>query len=221
MHYLNDPLCFSQSGCCRRLINLTCLLCCTQRGQTHIAYSKCTLRHPPFFSQSLFPLTAAIKTYTLCINHQIIIQIDEIVMYANEQTMGRWSFCIMNAVFFLMVIRFATVYICTTVVGHKDVVMTLLIDLHALLIFQQVYPLLTFISICGCRRCAGVLNWCKWSIKSDNACFTRPLTFCSSCCLLFRIVLMLFVSFNRPDRWRPLNFNHLKNRIIVVDINQI
>lgn len=30
MHYLNDPLCFSQSGGCRRLINLTCLLCRTQ-----------------------------------------------------------------------------------------------------------------------------------------------------------------------------------------------
>lgn len=87
MHYLNDPLCFSQSGCCRRLINLTCLLCCTQRGQTHIAYSKCALRHPPFFARPLFPLTAAIKTYTLCINHQIIIQIDEIVTYANEETM--------------------------------------------------------------------------------------------------------------------------------------
>lgn len=46
-HYLNVPLCFSQSGGCRRLINLACLLFCTQWGQTCIAYSKPALRHPP------------------------------------------------------------------------------------------------------------------------------------------------------------------------------
>lgn len=48
IHYLNDPLCFSQSGIHGRPINLTCLLGPTQRGQTHIVYSKPTLRHPPF-----------------------------------------------------------------------------------------------------------------------------------------------------------------------------
>lgn len=48
IHYLNDPLCFSQSGLGGRPINLTCLLGRTQLGQTHIVYSKPTLRHPPF-----------------------------------------------------------------------------------------------------------------------------------------------------------------------------
>lgn len=61
MHYLNDPLCFSQSGGCRRLINFTCLLFRTQWGQTHIAYSKPALRqpfHPPQFPVSfLQPLS--------------------------------------------------------------------------------------------------------------------------------------------------------------------
>lgn len=37
--------------------------------------------------------------------------------------------------FHLMVTRFAVVYICSTVDGHKDVIMIFLIDLHILLTF--------------------------------------------------------------------------------------
>lgn len=48
IHYLNDPLCFSQSGIRGRPINLTCLLGYTQRGQAHTVYSKPALRHPTF-----------------------------------------------------------------------------------------------------------------------------------------------------------------------------
>lgn len=89
MHYLNDPLCFSQSGGCRRLINLTCLLFCTQWGQTHIAYSKPALGNPPFYP---LPIRFA-DPVTICapfLGHQIIIQIDEIVIYANERNMEQW-----------------------------------------------------------------------------------------------------------------------------------
>lgn len=38
----------------------------------------------------------------------------------------------------LMVVTFTTVYICTSVDGQEDVLMILLTDLHALLIFLEV-----------------------------------------------------------------------------------
>lgn len=62
IHYLNDPLCFSQSGIRGRLINLTCLLGCTRRGQTHIAYSTPALRHPLFLPPLPY-VAAAIKKH--------------------------------------------------------------------------------------------------------------------------------------------------------------
>lgn len=87
MHYLNDPLCFSQSGGCRRLINLTCLLF-PVRSDTHCIFKTCIKTPTPFLPVPV-PFCSPIKTNALFINHQIIIQIDEIVIYANEQKMGR------------------------------------------------------------------------------------------------------------------------------------
>lgn len=138
MHYLNDPLCFSQSGGCRRLINLTWLLFCTRWGQTHIAYSKPALRHPPF----LLTACSSCSSRLHHLHHQIIIQIDVIVIYANEPNVKRW-FAHNKRALCLTVIRFTTAYICTVVDGHGDVMMIFLTDLHALLIFcktNQFYP---------------------------------------------------------------------------------
>lgn len=50
----------------------------------------------------------------------------------------------------LMVIRFTTVYICTIVDGHEDVMVIFLIDLHALLIFLGGHPVLPLIRVCSC-----------------------------------------------------------------------
>lgn len=143
MHYLNDPLCFSQSGGCRRLINLTCLLF-PVRSDTHCIFKTC-IKTPTLFSRSLFLFAAPIKTNSLFINHQIIIQIDEIVIYANEQNMGA-MICLHNECgLCLTVIRFTTAYICTIVDGHEDVMMIFLTDLHALLIFSGGHLVLTLI----------------------------------------------------------------------------
>lgn len=163
MHYLNDPLCFSQSGGCRRLINLTCLLFRTQWGQTHIAYSKPALRHPPFSPMpcSFCSLNQNIRTFHQPSDYHTNRWDCDICKWTKYGVMiylhTEWGLC-------LTVIRFTTAYICTIVDGHEDVRMIFLSDLHALLIFLRGHPVLTLIRRCSWMHYVWVLNWCQWRI---------------------------------------------------------
>lgn len=163
MHYLSDPLCFSQSEGCRQLINLTCLPFRIHWGRTHIAYSKPALRHPPY---SPIPCSFCSPNQNIHTLHQPL-----------DYHTNRWDFdickwteygemiCLHNKCgLCLTVIRFTTAYNCTIVNGHEDAMMIFLSDLHALLIFLGGHPVLTLIRGCSWIYYVWVLNWCNWRI---------------------------------------------------------
>ncbi len=156
MHYLNDPLCFSQSGGCGRLINLTCLLFHTQWGKTHIAYSKPSLRHPPFppipcffhgYNQNIRTFHQPPDHHTNSLDYDICkwTEYGAIMCLHNE-----CSLCLM--------------VICTIVDGHEDMMIIFLTDLHVLLIFFGGHTVLTLIRGCSCIHYVWVLSWCNWRI---------------------------------------------------------
>lgn len=104
-------------------------LSCSARLDTHCIFKTC-IKTPTLFSSSLLLTQPQTKTSVLYINHQIIIQIDEIAIYANEEY-GAMISLHNECCHCLTVIRFTTVYICTIVDRHEDVMMKFLIDLCA------------------------------------------------------------------------------------------
>lgn len=80
MHYLNDPLCFSQSQRLQTTYkSYMPPLLYPVRSDTHCIFKTC-IKTPTLFLPFPVPFAAAIQTQALFINHQIIIQIDKIVI---------------------------------------------------------------------------------------------------------------------------------------------
>lgn len=120
MHYLNDPLCFSQSGGCRRLINLTCLLF-PVRSDTHCIFKTC-IKTPTLFFFFTIPCTFCSPNQ----NKHSFHQPSDYHTNRPDCDICKWTkygamICLHNECgLCLTVIRFTTAYICTIVNGHED-----------------------------------------------------------------------------------------------------